>query len=73
MVPVKVIENMMKTANLDTLTGYAAEKSMPVKQRETGPNVLDGVRRGFNVLREPIWNKGRLVLYSSHCPAVKTK
>jgi len=50
---------MMKTANLDTLTGYAAEKSMPVKQRETGPNVLDGVRRGFNVLREPIWNKGK--------------
>ena len=58
-VPTNVIENMMKSASLDTLTGYALEKSMPVRQRETGSNLLDGVRTGFGVLREPVWNKGK--------------
>ncbi|KAF3919172.1 hypothetical protein ABW21_db0209782 [Orbilia brochopaga] len=59
-----MIETMLQSVKLDVLSGYAAERSVEIRQKP-GPceNLLDGVKKGYALLREPVLNKG-----TSTCP-----
>ncbi|KAJ6261491.1 hypothetical protein Dda_4161 [Drechslerella dactyloides] len=59
-----MIETMLQSVKLDVLSGYAQERPVEIRQKP-GPceNLLDGVKKGYALLREPVLNKG-----TSICP-----
>lgn len=46
-------------ANLDTLRGYAQNHYGQVQQYATTEYISQGQAAGYQVLREPLWNKGK--------------
>lgn len=48
----------MKMASLDGLKGYAQDHYGEVKQQTTTDYVSQSLAGGYQVLREPLWNKG---------------
>ncbi|EPS39811.1 hypothetical protein H072_6361 [Dactylellina haptotyla CBS 200.50] len=52
------IDTMMASVRLDVLSGYAKEQPLQVKQLTGSPNLLEGAKKGYSLLREPILNKG---------------
>jgi hypothetical protein len=57
-VDIASIEEAMKMANLDTLRGYAQNHYGEVKQYTTTEYIGQTQAAGYQVLREPLWNKG---------------
>jgi len=52
------IEEAMKMAQLDTLRGYAQNHYGVVHQDSTTDYVDEKAAAGYQILREPLWNKG---------------
>ncbi|KAK3944189.1 hypothetical protein QBC46DRAFT_375622 [Diplogelasinospora grovesii] len=57
-VDIATIEEAMKMANLDTLRGYAQDHYGEVHQYTNTEYVSQNQALGYQVLREPLWNKG---------------
>ncbi|KAE9367593.1 malic enzyme [Stipitochalara longipes BDJ] len=57
-VDIDAIEAQMKMASLDTLKGYSAEHYGTVKQYRETDYIAERNAGGYQVLREPAWNKG---------------
>lgn len=57
-VDISAIEQRMKMASLDGLRGYAQDHYGEVKQYRTTDYVPKSAAGGYQVLREPLWNKG---------------
>ncbi|KAH8891281.1 hypothetical protein GQ53DRAFT_765393 [Thozetella sp. PMI_491] len=57
-VDITSIEEAMKMASLDTLRGYAQNHYGEVKQYSNTEYVTKNQAAGYQVLREPMWNKG---------------
>ncbi|KAF3941109.1 hypothetical protein ABW19_dt0207662 [Dactylella cylindrospora] len=53
-----MIETMLQSVRLDVLSGYAKEQVIEVKQLTGTGNILEGTKKGYHLLREPILNKG---------------
>lgn len=58
-VDITTIAEAMKMANLDTLRGYATNHYGQVQQYSKTEYVPKGQAAGYQVLREPLWNKGK--------------
>jgi malate dehydrogenase (oxaloacetate-decarboxylating)(NADP+) len=52
------LEDSMKLAQLDTMRGYAQDNYAVVCQSDDAEHVPRESARGYQVLREPSWNKG---------------
>jgi malate dehydrogenase (oxaloacetate-decarboxylating)(NADP+) len=59
-VDIEAIDAAMKMAALDTLRGYSQEHYGTIKQYRTTDYISKGNAGGYQVLREPAWNKGIL-------------
>ncbi|KAI0600453.1 NADP-dependent malic enzyme [Biscogniauxia sp. FL1348] len=57
-VDIAAIEESMKMAALDGLRGYAQDHYGEVRQYRTTDYVPKSAAGGYQVLREPLWNKG---------------
>ncbi|KAI1342003.1 NADP-dependent malic enzyme [Xylariaceae sp. FL0016] len=57
-VDITAIEQQMKMAALDGLRGYAQDHYGEVKQYSNTEYVPKSAAAGYQVLREPLWNKG---------------
>lgn len=57
-VDIEALDAQMKIAALDGLKGYAQDKYPVVKQYRTTDYVPKSAAGGYQVLREPAWNKG---------------
>jgi malate dehydrogenase (oxaloacetate-decarboxylating)(NADP+) len=57
-VDIDAIEAQMKMAALDTLKGYSAEHYGTIKQYRETDYIAERNAGGYQVLREPAWNKG---------------
>jgi malate dehydrogenase (oxaloacetate-decarboxylating)(NADP+) len=57
-VDIAAIEAQMKQAALDGLRGYAQDHYGTVKQYRNTEYISKGMAGGYQVLREPAWNKG---------------
>ncbi|KAI1438743.1 hypothetical protein GGR50DRAFT_637608 [Xylaria sp. CBS 124048] len=57
-VDIASIEQHTKMAALDGLRGYAQDHSSEVKQEKPTDHVSESNARGYQVLRQPLWNKG---------------
>ncbi|KAH8652362.1 malic enzyme [Xylariales sp. PMI_506] len=57
-VDIGAIEAQMKMASLDGLRGYAQNHYGVVEQSKTTEYVPKSAASGYQVLREPLWNKG---------------
>lgn len=57
-VDIASIEQRMKMASLDGLKGYAQDHYGEVKQDRSTDYVPQAAAGGYQVLREPLWNKG---------------
>lgn len=60
-VDVTAIEEAMKMASLDQLRGYAQNHYGEVQQTRTPENITKEQALGYQVLREPMWNKGERI------------
>ncbi len=58
-VDIASIEEAMKMATLDTLKGYAQNHYGEVKQYGQTEYISQNQAAGYQVLREPLWNKGK--------------
>jgi malate dehydrogenase (oxaloacetate-decarboxylating)(NADP+) len=57
-VDIATIEEAMKMANLDGMRGYAQNHYGEVQQFSTTEYISQNQAAGYQVLREPLWNKG---------------
>ena len=57
-VDIHAIEEQMKMAALDGLRGYAQDHYAEVEQYSKTEYVSKAAASGYQVLREPLWNKG---------------
>jgi malate dehydrogenase (oxaloacetate-decarboxylating)(NADP+) len=57
-VDIDAIEAQMKMAALDTLKGYSSEHYGTIKQYRETDYIAERNAGGYQVLREPAWNKG---------------
>lgn len=57
-VDLSAIEQGLKAASLDQLRGYAQTTFAEVKQDKETEYLADDMASGYQVLREPLWNKG---------------
>ncbi|KXX77580.1 NADP-dependent malic enzyme [Madurella mycetomatis] len=57
-VDIATIEEAMRMANLDTLRGYAQNNYAEVRQYATTEYISQNQALGYQVLNEPMWNKG---------------
>lgn len=55
-----IINSMLQSVKLDVLSGYAKEKVVEVKQLTGSGNLLEGQKKGYALLREPVLYKGEL-------------
>jgi malate dehydrogenase (oxaloacetate-decarboxylating)(NADP+) len=58
-VDTSAIEAAMKASSLDTLRGYSTSTYGTVQQYRTTDYVPKSHAGGYQVLREPAWNKGK--------------
>lgn len=58
MVDVTAIENQMKAASLDTLKGYNHNNYGVVEQGPPTEYVKKAEAKGYQLLKEPMWNQG---------------
>jgi malate dehydrogenase (oxaloacetate-decarboxylating)(NADP+) len=58
-VDVSTIEQAMKASNLDQLRGYAQNHYAQVNQDGTTEYIPQSEASGYQVLSEPLWNKGK--------------
>lgn len=65
-IDVEAIEKEMKMAALDGLKGYAQDHYGTVQQYRTTDYVPKSHAGGYQVLREPAWNKGLCLRSASH-------
>jgi malate dehydrogenase (oxaloacetate-decarboxylating)(NADP+) len=74
-VDVQAIEAKMKMASLDQLRGYAQNHYGEVHQYTSTEYVPQSEAAGYQILREPIWNKGTFICMSApmsaSCPHVR--
>lgn len=61
-VDIATIEESMKLAQLDTHRGYAQNHYGQVQQYAKTEYISHNQAAGYQVLREPLWNKGKLIL-----------
>lgn len=61
-VDVFAIEEAMKMAALDQHRGYAKDTYGQVKQERETEYVAESQAAGYQIIREPLWNKGMLYL-----------
>lgn len=61
-VDIQAIEDSMKMASLDTMRGYAQNHYGQVQQYTKTEHISHNQAAGHQVLREPLWNKGELLL-----------
>lgn len=72
-VDIATIEEAMRTANLDTMRGYTPNTPGEVRQHATTEYLTHNQALGYQILTEPLWNKGEPVSFfllpppSSHC------
>lgn len=59
------IEEGIKAASLDQLRGYAQNHYTEVKQHSATEYVSEAMAGGYQVLREPAWNKGKSNEYAA--------
>ncbi|KAK0626567.1 hypothetical protein B0T14DRAFT_108838 [Immersiella caudata] len=60
-VDINTIEEAMRMANLDTLRGYQQKNyGQEVRQYATTEYISENQALGYQVLNEPMWNKGKL-------------
>lgn len=59
-VDIEAIEAAMKLSSLDALRGYSQEHYGTVKQYRDTDYITKNNAGGYQVLREPAWNKGKL-------------
>ncbi len=64
-VDIRAIQEQMKMAALDGLKGYAQDHYAEVQQYSKTEYVSKAAASGFQVLREPLWNKGAYSLFVS--------
>jgi len=64
-VDVQAIEAKMKMASLDQLRGYAQHHYGEVKQYTSTEYIPQSKAAGYQILREPTWNRGTLVCMSA--------
>ncbi|SPQ21073.1 f586ee60-60b1-435b-adca-0f402d57409d [Thermothielavioides terrestris] len=57
-VDIATIEEAMRLANLDTLRGYAQNHYAEVHQYATTEYISQSQALGYQILNEPMWNKG---------------
>jgi malate dehydrogenase (oxaloacetate-decarboxylating)(NADP+) len=57
-VDVEALEDQMRIAALDGLRGYAQDHYGTVKQYHETEYISKNMAAGYQVLREPAWNKG---------------
>jgi malate dehydrogenase (oxaloacetate-decarboxylating)(NADP+) len=57
-VDIAAIEERMKMASLDQLRGYAQNHYGEVQQFRNTEYVSQSQAGGYQILREPLWNKG---------------
>jgi hypothetical protein len=65
-VDISTIEEAMKMANLDTLRGYSQNHYGQVQQYANTEYISQSQAAGYQVLREPLWNKGKLKVPKSY-------
>lgn len=58
-VDVSSIENAMTMASLDQLRGYSQDHYTEVKQDRSTEYVDESNATAYQILREPLWNKGK--------------
>ncbi len=56
----------MKMASLDQLRGYAQNHYGEVHQFRATEYIPQSQAGGYQVLREPLWNKGNQPIYKTH-------
>lgn len=67
-VDIAAIEEAMKMASLDTLRGYAQNRyNNEVRQYATTEYLSQAQALGYQVLNEPMWNKGESAWRSPCC------
>ena len=59
-VDIASIEASMKAASLDTLRGYHSNHYGEIQQYSTTEYVPQSQAGGYQVIREPLWNKGNI-------------
>jgi malate dehydrogenase (oxaloacetate-decarboxylating)(NADP+) len=57
-VDITAIEEAMRMANLDTLRGYSQNRYGEVRQYATTEYISQSQALGYQMLSEPMWNKG---------------
>jgi malate dehydrogenase (oxaloacetate-decarboxylating)(NADP+) len=67
-VDIAAIEEAMKMANLDTLRGYNQKTFGQVHQYATTEYLSQTQALGYQVLNEPMWNKGESAGYPPRSP-----
>lgn len=68
-VDIDAIEAQMKMAALDTLKGYSAEHYGTIKQYRETDYIAERNAGGYQVLREPAWNKGTYLPNHARVPS----
>jgi malate dehydrogenase (oxaloacetate-decarboxylating)(NADP+) len=71
-VDIDAIEAQMKMAALDTLKGYSSEHYGTIKQYRETDYIAERNAGGYQVLREPAWNKGMLLTVLA-CPIPRSR
>ncbi|KAK4225502.1 malic enzyme [Podospora fimiseda] len=69
-VDIAAIEEAMRMANLDVLKGYAQKSYGEVQQFAKTEYLTKNQALGYQVLNEPMWNKGESIIPASflHIP-----
>jgi hypothetical protein len=65
-VDINAIESAMKMAQLDTLKGYAQKQQSTVRQESETSYLLAESCCGYQLIREPHLNKGKLAYHHDH-------
>ena len=66
------IEEQIKMAALDQHRGYVQDHYAEVKQERTPEYVVETNAAGYQIVREPHWNKGKSLDSTSSYAAVTT-
>jgi malate dehydrogenase (oxaloacetate-decarboxylating)(NADP+) len=67
-VDLDAIESAMKKSALDGLRGYAEDHYGTVNQYHQTEYISKNMARGYQVLREPAWNKGAFTVSNLQRP-----
>lgn len=61
-VDLSAIEEKIKMASLDQHRGYAQNHSAEIKQERATEYLSEDQAAGYQIVREPFWNKGEFVV-----------